>query len=105
MHEIDALAPDEPGERDEPERVERPPHADGRRLDSRLPGALEQASVRLAGQQDAPAALGGPARLVERAHLLAAESRRGFGVEDGLHATASLTSRSTVSGSIRVRQM
>ena len=85
--------------------LERAPHADRRGLDRGLPGPPEQAPIRLAGQQDAPAALRGPARLVEGAHLLAAEPRRGFRVEDGFHATASLTSRSTVSGSIRVRQM
>ena len=93
-----------PDESRDPARVERAPHADRHRFDPGLARALEQAAVRLAGEQDAPAALGRPAGLVERAHLLASESRRGLRVEDGVHATASLTSRSTVSGSSRVRQ-
>jgi len=73
---------EEPPQRPDRAEIERVTHAHGDHGDAGGLGFAQEAAAGLDGEQGLPAVVGEPAGLGEDADLLAAETRRGFGVQD-----------------------
>src|SRR5262249_46213205 len=106
VHDVDTLAFDETDQAPHRPRIPGCLHGQRQRLEPGIARPLDEPAVRLARQDDTPAAFASPPRLVQRADLLTTASAGRFRVEHRPHwPTAVLTSYSTSSGSMPVMQM